>query len=58
MGAAKRLTQDLAEILCEQLICSNHKGQFCWVQPIFCQEGICLGCEIYRRRKEGWVKEV
>ena len=52
MGASKRLAQDLAEILCEQLICSNHKGQFCWVQPIFCQEGICLGCEIYRRQNE------
>ena len=62
MGAAKGMIQDQAEMLaeriakpfgeCLRLICSNHRGEFCWIKPIFCQEGICLECEIYRRQNE------
>lgn len=27
----------------------NHKGGWCWLRGwIFCQEGYCLGCEIYK----------
>ena len=29
-------------------IFTNHKGAWCWVDNrIFCQEGECLGCEVY-----------
>ena len=27
-----------------------HKGSFCIYTSIFCQEGYCSGCEIYRKR--------
>ncbi|MDD1777652.1 MAG: hypothetical protein LUQ65_05730 [Candidatus Helarchaeota archaeon] len=26
-----------------------HKGSFCVHAPVFCQEGYCSGCEIYRQ---------
>ena len=26
-----------------------HKGSFCVHTPIFCQEGYCAGCEIYKQ---------
>ena len=27
-----------------------HKGSFCVYTSIFCQEGYCFACEIYRKR--------
>ena len=27
-----------------------HKGSFCIYTSVFCQEGYCSGCEIYRKR--------
>ena len=30
----------------------SHKGQWCWVRNnVFCQEGFCLNCQIYRELK-------
>jgi hypothetical protein len=26
-----------------------HKGSFCVYTSVFCQEGYCSGCEIYRK---------
>jgi len=26
-----------------------HKGSFCAYMSVFCQEGYCSGCEIYRK---------
>jgi hypothetical protein len=28
----------------------DHKGSFCIYTSVFCQEGYCSGCEIYRKR--------
>ena len=28
-----------------------HKGSFCIYTPIFCQEGYCSECDIYRRKQ-------
>ena len=28
----------------------NHKGTWCPYEPVFCQEGICSGCQIYHNR--------
>jgi hypothetical protein len=28
----------------------NHEGSFCVYTSVFCQEGYCSGCEIYRKR--------
>ena len=27
----------------------NHKGSFCIYTSVFCQEGYCSGCEVYRK---------
>ena len=27
-----------------------HKGSFCTYTSVFCQEGYCAACEIYRKR--------
>jgi len=27
-----------------------HKGTFCVYENIFCQEGLCSGCNIYKKR--------
>lgn len=26
----------------------NNKGTWCWVKPIFCQEGECFNCQIFK----------
>jgi hypothetical protein len=28
----------------------NHQGTWCPHEPVFCQEGICSGCQIYHNR--------
>jgi tRNA1(Val) A37 N6-methylase TrmN6 len=28
-----------------------HKGSFCVLSPILCQEGLCAECEIYRKTR-------
>jgi len=33
-----------------EMMLKNHKGEWCQVNPnIFCQEGYCSNCEVYRR---------
>ena len=31
----------------------NHKGETCWLDTRFCQEGLCKGCQVYVDWKEG-----
>jgi hypothetical protein len=31
----------------------DHKGSFCIYTSVFCQEGYCSGCDIYRKRPAG-----
>ena len=32
-----------------------HKGEWCPVQGIFCQEGYCSGCDIAKRQKDNFT---
>ncbi len=29
-----------------------HKGSFCVYSPVFCQEGFCNGCELFKRHQD------
>ena len=51
----------MGELICEQCgkneskcLCDilefNHKGQWCKIKNILCQEGWCKNCIIYRKR--------
>ena len=42
----------LARRLNRQVYTINHKGTWCWVgEKLFCQEGLCCNCEIWRRKE-------
>lgn len=40
----------------EEMLGQNHKGEWCWLKDIFCQEGWCRDCQIYLDWKKDSVK--